>query len=89
MEEASFTPVILLLMPRYYFDVHDDGTVTRDDAGVEVADLRAAETGAVKALADMARDMIVGVDRRRLRIDVRNDEGPAFTVALNFRLMRR
>jgi hypothetical protein len=46
-------------MPRYYFNIHDDAGVIRDEEGMELPDLAAARTeaqeGARELLADALR----------------------------------
>ena len=47
-------------MPRYYFDIRDNGALATDEEGLVLVDLRAAEVEAARSLADMARDMPPG-----------------------------
>ena len=44
-------------MPRYFFDIHD-GSHTRDDEGVECADLRTVAMEAKKLLPAVAKDEV-------------------------------
>lgn len=74
-------------MRRYYFDYHDDGIRDADDVGIELfelVDVTAAKGEAVRALAEYARDVIVGRQRRELAIEVREDDGPLFRTSINF-----
>ena len=62
-------------MPRYFFDVHD-GTSTRDDVGVVLADLTAAKDMAARTLGEMAMDRLPGNGlRKALFVSVRDSEG--------------
>jgi hypothetical protein len=72
-------------MTRYFFDTRDDDEVILDDVGLECQDLEVVRTEATASLAELARDILPGSIRRRLRVDVRNeDHRPVLTVALTF-----
>jgi hypothetical protein len=72
-------------MTRYFFDTRDDDEVILDDVGLECRDLEAVRTEATASLAELARDILPGSTKRRLRVDVRNeDHRPVLTVALTF-----
>jgi hypothetical protein len=75
-------------MPRYYFDVRDNGELIRDDEGLELAHVREAEIEATAALVDIAKDSIRGTERRLLAIIVRSDKGRLFTASLDFQISR-
>jgi hypothetical protein len=45
-------------MPRFYFDVVENGEVLHDETGLVLADLEAAKVEARKALGDMMREEI-------------------------------
>jgi hypothetical protein len=62
-------------MPRYYFDTHDGDRLVRDNDGEELAGLERAQTEAVKALPDMARDALPCGDRRDFVVSVRDEGG--------------
>jgi hypothetical protein len=64
-------------MPRYYFDVHDQSGVHRDEVGLEFPDMQAAILEARRALADMTRESLLIDDNPDLNIMIRDgDEGP-------------
>ena len=63
-------------MPRYYFDTHDGERFTCDETGLECASLDAARDAAIRALPDLARDLLPdGSDRRALSVEVRDEGG--------------
>jgi hypothetical protein len=66
-------------MPRYYFDLRDDGGLYPDDEGVGLPSIDAARQEAAHSLADMLRDAVRDRTRRAVRqtsVEVRNDVGP-------------
>lgn len=64
-------------MPRYYFDVFSDNTLTRDEIGLDLPDMNAAVAEARLALADMSREAIASAKLDELRILIRDgDDGP-------------
>jgi hypothetical protein len=71
-------------MPRYYFDTRDGDTFIEDDEGVEMPDLEAAKVVAALALAELAKDVIAGSDRRILIIEVREDQRRVLEARLTF-----
>jgi hypothetical protein len=54
-------------MPRYYFDTHDGETSIADEHGLILAGLEEAKAEAIKALPDMARDVLPDADCREYR----------------------
>ncbi|MEP6565224.1 MAG: hypothetical protein ABJB10_08785 [Mesorhizobium sp.] len=67
-------------MTRYFFDFLDTGEEFPDPEGTELADLEAAKDEAVRALADIARDVLPDGNHRELVFNVRDEEaaGPHF-----------
>lgn len=59
-------------MPRYYFDVTDDGGVHMDDVGLDLPNLDAAIVEARRALADMTRETLIGSNPSNLGIRIRD-----------------
>ena len=59
-------------MPRYFFDLEDNGSLASDEEGFEYRDLALAEAEAVKTLAEIARDALPFRHRRTLAIKVRD-----------------
>jgi hypothetical protein len=59
-------------MARYFFDTRDDDEVILEDLGLECRDLEFIRAEAATSLAELARDVLPGSIRRRLRVDVRD-----------------
>ncbi|WP_409363783.1 DUF6894 family protein [Bradyrhizobium liaoningense] len=64
-------------MPRYYLDTSDNENFVFDDVGVEIASF---EREASRAMADFAKDVLLGSEVRNLAIEVRDDAGPVLRV---------
>jgi anthranilate phosphoribosyltransferase len=60
-------------MVRYFFDTRDNDEVIPDDVGLECVNLEAVKVEAAKSLAELARDVLPGSLRRRLGVDVRDE----------------
>jgi hypothetical protein len=60
-------------MPRFYFDVRDDGSFTSDDEGREIDTLDAAELAAAEAAAEIGRDRLPMSDVRKVTVEMRDD----------------
>jgi hypothetical protein len=72
-------------VPLYFFDTRDDGRVVRDDQGLEFPDLEAMKREAARSLAELALDVLPGVMRRVLGVDVRDEQGdPILTAEMIF-----
>lgn len=56
----------------YFFDTRDDAVIIRDDVGLEFPDFATVKVQASKSLAELALDVLPGVDRRVLAVDVRD-----------------
>jgi hypothetical protein len=61
-------------MPRYFFD--ENGTPDQD--GLDLFGREQARTQAVKALPDMARDVLPNGEALTLAVAVREADGPVF-----------
>jgi hypothetical protein len=74
-----------IIMPCYFFDTQDDNEVILDDVGSECANLEVVKMEASKSLAELARDVLPGSFRRRLGVNVRDeDHRPVMIVELTF-----
>ena len=62
-------------MPKYYFDLYDGTSFTRDPHGLELANRSEARREAISVLPDMARDVLPDGDRRDFTVDVRTAAG--------------
>ena len=69
-------------MPMYYFDYRHDGTVARDDIGSPMRSFDVAETEAVRALTELAKDELQKPLGRRLAIEVREGHVPVLEVVM-------
>lgn len=61
-------------MPRFYFDVVEDGVTLCDQDGVVLAELAKAEREAAEAIVDMAGDFKPYVSRHDLQVLIRDEE---------------
>jgi len=68
-------------VPLYFFDTRDDGAVIADPVGLEFPNVEAVKRQAAKSLAELARDVLPGVLRRVLAVDVRDESGDAVLTA--------
>jgi len=70
-------------MARYFFDWRDNETFEEDEEGMELPDLEAVKVEASQALLERAKDILPGLDRHRLSIEVRDDSGrPLLSITL-------
>jgi hypothetical protein len=60
-------------MPRYFFDLVQDGRLSVDTEGTELVDTEAARLEAKQALAEFARDTLPGVETKHTMMMVRDD----------------
>jgi hypothetical protein len=60
-------------MSRFYFDVHDGETWTRDSTGVELESSHAAQQEAVRTLPAVAKDALPDGTQRDFVIEVRDE----------------
>ncbi len=73
-------------MPRFHFDIQEDGHLTRDDEGQEFANAASARQEAVATGAAIARDAFIAGSVDRVIIDVREDETDAPVVKVSIKL---
>lgn len=80
-------------MPRYYFDIRNEGDLTIDQEGLEFSDTQAVQEEAARSLADMARDEVrsgmTPSKNRRMTIEVRDDAGLLFEVKFTFEIDKK
>ena len=60
-------------MPRYYFDIIDNGVMSRDEFGVELASFEEARDQAQSLLPDIARAELPDGDQHTFVCDVREE----------------
>jgi Domain of unknown function (DUF6894) len=76
-------------MPRFYFDVVEDGVSLSDQEGVVVAELAEAERDAAQAVVEMAADFKLDGFRHDLQVLIRDqDHGLISSVSLTLSLGR-
>ena len=76
-------------MPRFYFDVREGTSFTRDDEGLEFDSLDAAERMAAEAAAEIGRDRLPKGDARDITVEVRNEHSQrVLTVTVTLELYR-
>jgi hypothetical protein len=68
----------------YFFDTRDGDSFIKDDIGLDLPDLQSAKAQAAKSLAELARDVLPGVERRTLIVEVRNEHQPILTALIVF-----
>ena len=73
-------------MPHYFFDIHDSGTVEKDEMGAELPDLNAVRKMAMRTLPDIARQEIPKHgDCRAFAVLVTDEDGqPVYSATLNY-----
>jgi hypothetical protein len=63
----------MIAMPRFYFDIRDDGSFTPDDEGLEFDSLDAAERAAAEAAAEIGRERLPRNDTRKVTVELRDE----------------
>ena len=73
-------------MPRFFFDVHEDGVVDKDHDGIELADCEEARRQAQALLPAIAYDKIPGDgDHKTYVVFVTDEDGkPIYSATLQF-----
>ena len=62
-------------MPRFYFDSREGDHFIRDEMGIELDSLEAAEFEAARGAADLGRDRLPKGDAHDIIIEVRDEQG--------------
>ena len=60
-------------MPRFFFDIQDQGSSSVDDLGIECATRSDARIAAIDALPDVARDALPDGDHHIITVTVRDE----------------
>lgn len=71
-------------MPLYFFDTRDNDDFIEDDLGIDFPDLETVKREAARALAELARDVIPGSLKRKLAVEVRDEQGPVLRAIMTF-----
>ncbi|MBR0874792.1 hypothetical protein JQ633_30860 [Bradyrhizobium tropiciagri] len=69
-------------MPRFFFDLHEDGSVLPDEDGVELADERSAEFQARRTACDVTKDSS-GQRDTIVKVLVRDEQGAVLAVEVS------
>jgi hypothetical protein len=73
-------------MPRFYFDVRDNGGFHRDEFGDDFVDVDEARAQCQSLLPDMARAELPDGDRHNISCEIRDETGEVvYRGELNFR----
>ncbi len=75
-------------MPRFFFDLDEDGLLTSDREGLEMDGPDEARRAALTTLPEMARDLSPNSDACDIVATVRDETGALFRVALSIRCER-
>ena len=75
-------------MPRFFFDLHEDGRVLLDEDGVELADQRSAELQARRTACDVTKDSLEQGDTT-VKVLVRDEIGAVLAVEVSARIGRK
>src|SRR5215210_9102847 len=62
-------------MPRFYFDLRENGTFIEDEEGMSLPDLAAAKYEAAVTAAEIGRDRLPEGALQSVTIDVRDENG--------------
>jgi hypothetical protein len=62
-------------VPRFYFDVREGNSLTRDEVGLEFDTIDAAEVAAAAAAAEIGRDRLPAGDAREVTVEVKDEGG--------------
>ncbi len=76
-------------MPKFYFDFLDGDTFSRDDVGVRLESLSAAEDQAIRAAAEIGRDSLPKRLSPEICVRVRDEHGHSvLSVAVSMTVRR-
>jgi hypothetical protein len=78
-------------VPRYYFDLQDDGGIAIDEEGLELPTMQRVQEEAARSLAGMARDTLATFDNgsaREMAVAVRDEIGPVLLIRCTYQIER-
>lgn len=76
-------------MKRYFFDYRDGDVLVVDEEGLALPSVRAAQTEAVRSLAELVKDSGADAISTGLQaIEVRDEAGPLLDVSFVFKFQR-
>ena len=73
-------------MPRYHFDIREDGYLTRDEEGKDFVDTAAARHEAVTAGAQIARDGFAAGTSDRVVVDVLEEDRQVLKISITLKI---
>ena len=73
-----------LSVPLYFFDTRDEDVFIEDDVGLDLPNLESAKIQASLSLAELARDVLPGGERRTLVVEVRDERQPVLKARMIF-----
>lgn len=77
-------------MPRYYFDLRDEGGLVVDEEGINLPDLRAAQEGAFASIVDEVREMLrKPIRQTEIAIELRDESRLLMRVRLIIEIEER
>jgi hypothetical protein len=76
-------------VPRFYFDVREDGTVIPDEEGLELESLDAAEREAAVSAVDIGRSQLPHGKVREITVEVKDENGLGLIAATTSLTVRR
>ncbi len=77
-------------MPRYYFDLTENGHVTPDERGLEVDDLKAAERSAQLGLSEMVAGAMPDGEHKVMSLQILDQDGRTpFRVTITMQVDRK
>jgi hypothetical protein len=77
------------MLPRFYFDVREGARVSRDDVGLELESLDAAETEAIRAAAGISHDSLPRNRASEIMVEVRDEQSQQVIIVAVSMTVRR
>ncbi|EJN12325.1 hypothetical protein PMI42_04456 [Bradyrhizobium sp. YR681] len=69
-------------MPRFHFDIHENGRFIPDEHGQDFVNVEGARKEAVLTGASIARDAFVAGSAHQVVVDVRKEGSPCMTISI-------
>jgi hypothetical protein len=76
-------------VPRFYFDVREGAQVTRDDVGLDLESLDAAEAEAIRSAAEISRESMPSARASEIMVQVRDERGEQIIIVAISMTVRR
>jgi hypothetical protein len=76
-------------VPRFYFDLIEDGDLSPDDTGIVLDSSDAAQRQAQRSLAEMVKDALPDGEAKAMALQIRDEGGQThLTVAIRMRVIQ-